>query len=254
MELQYAVSLWNYLHYQNVANLDQLLECLRKYNYGIELWNSWRVPLNLFDRQARNELKSMLNGMPVSLHSEIGLTGSDFHRKQIDAAAELGASVLVLHSDNLYLPNTGLLDIDLANEIVEYARTCDVQLALENGQLPFLVDAISQVPGLKICLDIGHIYLTSEPLHKFLDALKEQVVHLHIQEIMSQPETALLGEEDIILDHYTPGTGGIPKHDWTLLFETLKQIEYKGLAVFEIQPRNPLQTAFLGKAFIQEFL
>ena len=98
------------------------------------------------------------------------------------------------------------------------------------------------------------MYLTNNPLEEFLNALKNEIVHLHIQEILSPFETELLKEEGIIIDHYTPGTGGIPGRDWQLLFDTLEEVNYAGLAVFEIQPRNPLQTALLGKRFMEELL
>ena len=85
-----------------------------------------------------------------------------------------------------------------------------------------------------------------------MPTLKDNIIHLHFQEILSDPELELLGKENIILDHYTPGTGGIPLEDWVLLKSTLDQIDFQGMAVFEIQPRNPLQTALLGKIFFEE--
>lgn len=116
------------------------------------------------------------------------------------------------------------------------------------------MDAIERVPGLNICLDVGHVYLTNDPMKSFMQALKEKIIHLHIQEILSEPERPLLKEEGIIIDHYTPGTGGIPAADWSLCFETLEKVNFGGMAVFEIQPRKPLQTAALGRLFVDRFL
>jgi sugar phosphate isomerase/epimerase len=254
INLTYAISLWNYIHYKNIPDLKEILAGLRRFGYGVELWNSRIVDLDLFDPEVRKNLGSWLDGMPVSLHTDIGFNSRDFHARQIEAAADLGAPVLVLHSDNLYIDNTKQLDVDLAKYVVEYASSRGIRIALENGQLPFLADAIERVPGLDICLDVGHVYLTDEPMSAFLDALKDRIIHLHIQEILSGPEKMLLNEGGIIIDHYTPGTGGIPEEDWLLLFETLKGVNYQGMAVFEIQPRKPLQTAALGKLFVNGFL
>jgi sugar phosphate isomerase/epimerase len=151
------------------------------------------------------------------------------------------------------MENTKQLDIPLGQYVVEYAHSLGLHVALENGQLPFLKEAVDQVPGLEICLDIGHVYLVDESMQAFLDTFKSKIIHLHIQETLSQPERFLVGEDGIIVDHYTPGTGGIPKEDWSLLFDTLDEINFDGMAVFEIQPRKPLQTAFLGKKFMEEF-
>ena len=251
--LHYAVSLWNYIHYYRVLDIGGLLENLRKHGYGVELWNGWRGELDLFDAAARKELKEQLDGMPVSVHTEIGFNSKDFHTRQIDAAADLGASVLVLHSDNLYINGTKDLDIPLAQYVVDYANECGVNAVLENGQLPFLKNALEKISGLSICLDVGHVYLTDQPMQAFMDAFKMHISHLHIQETLSIPERVLLPEDDIIIDHYTPGTGGIPQVDWKLLLDTLDEINFEGMAVFEVQPRNPLQTAFLGKKFLEEF-
>ncbi len=88
-------------------------------------------------------------------------------------------------------------------------------------------------------------------MSKFLDALKERIIHLHIQDVLSEAEARLpcTGK-----DHYIPGTGGIPDKDWNLFATTLQEINFQGIAVFEIQPRNPLQTAFLGRTFMRTLL
>lgn len=249
-KIQYSISLWNYIHYHKIQNLDYLLESFKRNNYGVELWNLWKNEFDLYDSKNREKIKPILKNMPVSYHTEIGLISLDDHKKQIDVASELNATVLVLHSDNLYLPESKKLDIELTNKIIKHATSRNISVTLENGQLPFLVDAITEVPNLNICLDVGHVYLVDESMAQFLEILKGNISHLHIQEILSEPEKVLLEEENIIIDHYTPGTGGIPNQDWLLLSEMLIDIEYQGMAVFEIQPRNPLQTALLGKNFM----
>jgi sugar phosphate isomerase/epimerase len=107
------------------------------------------------------------------------------------------------------------------------------------------------VDGLKICLDVGHIYFTSESMQAYLSALKTRIIHLHLQDILTPAEVGLPNRGT---DHYTPGTGGIPAEDWHLLVATLREIDFDGTAVFEIRPRNPYQTAYLGRRFFDSLL
>jgi sugar phosphate isomerase/epimerase len=191
-----------------------------------------------------------LGGMPVSLHSAIVHSLAE-HQAQVDAAHDLGASVLVVHSDEFFVQGQRDLDVALCREVVAYAADQKVQVALENGQLPFLERAIDMVDGLKICLDIGHVYLTDAPLRDFLTVLKPYLIHLHLQDILSPAES---GTPHAGADHYTLGTGGIPAKDWELLIATLQEINFEGMAVLEIQPRNPYQTARLSTRFFDSLL
>ena len=244
--IEYSVSLWNYRHYAKVKSLEREIRYLRDLGYGVELWAEWGEERDLFDERSRARLAPVLQGMTVSLH---GAPGNNFeqHQKQIGAAAYWGAGVIVVHTDYLSSGDEKKVDPGLAAEVVAYSADHGVQIALENGQLPVLVEAIEAVEGLKICLDIGHVYQTPNTLGEFLNALEEHIVHLHLQDVLSEAETGLKGTS---FDHYLPGTGGIPKEDWNLLAETLEKINYQGIAVFEIRPRNPRQMALAGSRFM----
>lgn len=250
MRIKYSVSLWNYFHYADVPSLERIITLLREQNYGIELWGSWKEEKDLFDEIGCKRLKYILEGMKVSLHTT-GANTFDLHKKQIDAAVDFGAEVVVLHPPDLVSKNNSDLDVQLALKSVEYGAEHGVKLALENGKLPFLASTIERVEGLGICLDVGHVYFTSDPMSKFLDVLKERIIHLHLQDILPKSEDNLPHTGK---DHYMLGTGGIPYTDWQLLAATLREINFQGIAVFEIQPRNPLQTALLGMDFMQGLL
>ena len=249
MRIDYSISLWNFTHYCDAPSLERVLTLVREQGYGIELWGTWRDETDLYSEVGRRRLKSALQGMHVSLHTA-GANTSDLHKKQIDAGADLGAQVLVLHPNDLYVNDSRNLDIPLACQIVAYANERGVKLALENGQLSFIAHALERVDGLYACLDVGHVYLTPQPLRQYLDVMKSRLVHLHIQDLATEPEVNLRFP-GTGLDHYTPGAGGIPEPDWRLLIATLAEINFHGDAVFEIRPRNPLQTALMGKAFLQ---
>jgi len=251
MRIKYAVSLWNYYHYADVPSLERIIGYIRRLGYGIEFWGSWKEEKDLYDEVGRKRLKGLVKGMDVSLHGVIGINTFELHKKQIDAAKELGARVIVVHPDNLASGDRANLDIELSRDIVGYANKNKIKIALENGGLSFLINAIEKVKGLGICLDVGHVYFTNDSMKDFLDALKERIIHLHIQDILPKDEDSLPGTGK---DHYTPGTGGIPYKDWKLIAKTLKEINFQGTAVFEIQPRNPLQTALLGANFMHRLM
>lgn len=260
MNIQYAVSLWNYRHYANASTLEQIITSVREQGFGIELWDSVHDEKNLFDQTQRGKLKNLLKGMPVSLHSAICFTPAagekllDRHRKQIDAAHDLGAKVVVIHPLEIGSDGETTVDLALTRKIVAYAADHGVRIALENIErpiLPFLLTALRQAEPLRICLDIGHVYFADDPLSRMLDALKDRIIHLHIEDKPGDREARL---NTSVNHHYQPGTGVIPSADWRLLAATLEEINFNGMAVFEILPRNPLQAALQGKRFMEDLL
>lgn len=244
----YAISLWNYTHYKDSPSLERICSSLREHGYGIEVWPEWHDEADLFGEAGRRRLKEALQGMPVTLHTSMVANTFERHKHQIDAARFVGAPLVVIHPSDVYVAGTRTLDVALTRDAVAYGREQGVRLALENGQRPFLADAASKVDGLGICLDVGHVYLSRELMSDFLAELGEKIIHLHIQELLSEVEMAQL--PGTMKDHYIPGTGTIPHADWELLSTTLKRVNYSGALVFEIQPRRPLQTALLGKEFL----
>jgi sugar phosphate isomerase/epimerase len=259
VKIQYAISLWNYFHlsaYAKVPSLEDICALLREQGYGLEAWGGWlegwggwEEERNLFGPIGRQRLKRALQGMPVSMHG--GDNTMELHMKHIDCAAYVGAGVIVIHPENIPGGEKSCLDIAFARDIVAYAGEKGVRLALENGKVSDLVHAVEHVPGLGICLDVGHLYPGRDPMKMFLTALKEHIMHLHIQDTLPELEAGLPLTDQ---DHYTPGTGGIPRRDWEMLAVALGEINYEGAAVFEIRPRNPLQTALLGRTFFQGIL
>ena len=250
MRIQYAISLWNFRHYARVGSLEQELDQIRTLGYGVELWGKWRNIEDLYGESQRARLKAALGDMPLSLHTGFAYSFSEY-KAQVDAAHDLGAHIVVAHSDEFYTDDSGALDVGLCRDVVAYAAERGVCIALENGQLPFLERAIAAVEGLRICLDVGHVYLTDVPMGDFLAALKSHLVHLHLQDVLPPVEADL---PHAGADHYILGTGGIPGEDWELLTATLQEMDFEGTVVFEIQPRNPYQTAHLGRRFFDSLL
>ena len=248
MKITYAVSLWNYTHYSDSPSLERICASLREHGYGIEVWPDWHDEPDLFSEAGRLRLKAALQGMPVTLHTSMVANSFERHKKQIDAAKAVGAPLVVIHPSDLYTAGAKTLDVGLTREAVAYGMEQGVRLALENGQRSFLTNAAGKVDDLRICLDVGHVYLNHEKMSDFLAELGTKLIHLHIQELLSEVELAQL--PTTMKDHYIPGTGTIPHDDWERIGRTLHDVSYSGALVFEIQPRRPLQTALLGKEFL----
>ena len=272
--MKYSVSLWNYRQYANVPSLERIIASLREQDYGIEIWPSFGDERDLLDEVGRKRVRDALEGMTCSLHATNENT-FDGHRKQIEAAADFGARVIVMHSQAFLTRDRADFevqqrgggassldvqlgrkpsdfDVQLARKTVVYAAEHGIRIALENGidtpPFPILVNAIEQVEGLCICLDTGHLYRlwdkdpVRDPMRKILDALKGRIVHLHLHDSDS---------ETIDDDHFPLGVGKILDKDWELLATTLEEIDFQGMAVFEIAPTSPLPIADLGRAFLQ---
>ncbi len=250
MHITYAISLWDYTHYADSPSIERICASLREHGYGIELWPTWRDEQDLYDEIGRRRLVAALQGMPVTLHTTMTANTIELHKKQIDAAAAVGASLVVLHPTDLAPKGASAPDLALTRAAVAYASEKGVRLALENGKFGFLAEAASNVEGLGICLDVGHIYLNHESMAVFLGELKSRLIHLHIQDLMSDVEMAALPRQ--MKDHYIPGTGSIPRSDWELLARTLHEVDFNGTAVIEVQPRRPLQVGLLTKMFFQD--
>jgi sugar phosphate isomerase/epimerase len=248
LRIDTAVSLWNYQHYRSLKSLPEELALLRELGYGVELWDTFPGADDLFGERARGWLRPLLEGMRISVHTALG-NRWQVHCKQIDAAAAWGAEVVVIHPSDLYAGGGKTLDRGLAREAVAYGREQGVALALENGQLPFLAEAIEHVDGLGICLDVGHVYLTSDPMSAFLDTVKGRLIHLHLQEVGAAEERQFTAAAP---DHYELGTGGVPAEDWRLLLTTLEEIDFHGMGVYEVRPRPPWQMALRGSRFLSE--
>ncbi len=236
MKIDYRISMWNYTHYARTGSFEEVIRQISENGYGVEIWPSFKEEKDLFGESQREWLKKLLEGINTSMHGS-SVNTLDGHKSQIDTAAYIGADVIVVHPGNLKIH--GDVDYDFAGEVVAYAKERNVTIALENGPLNALEKAMERMDDLKICLDTGHVYFTTAPMSDYLKILKPRLTHLHLQDTL--PGT----------DHYTLGTGTIPKSDWQLLWDTLHEIDFKGAGIFEIRPRTPLQTVKESMEFLK---
>jgi sugar phosphate isomerase/epimerase len=235
MKHNYRISLWNYFHYHAPGVLERVIGSIRDEGYGVEIWPGWFEENNIFDPIHRRRLKLLIGDMPSSIHGG-GQDDLEYQQLQIDTAADTNSDVIVVHSGNLRLGGEDP-DLEFAQEVLDRAAARGITIALENGDLRTLERALDKLNGLRICLDVGHVYFTSNSMQDFVDSLAVDICHLHIQDT--------LGE----MDHYVPGTGIIPIEDWAYLFEKLEESGFNGASVLEIRPRSPMQHAQQTREF-----
>ncbi len=157
----------------------------------------------------------------------------------VDAAADLGVSVLVVHA-----AGTGLdmSDSKLRHErtlaletcllgAMPHAVTAGIQLAIENcgtaEDLEFLVEAVNRLdlPGLGFCLDTGHAQLHGIAPAEAARLMGKRLFTTHLQDNH--------GRRD---EHLPPGAGTI---DWPETLRALKEIRYPGVFMVEISDAPP---------------
>ena len=252
MKLNYSLSMWNYEAYTRPKTLEEAVAEARRSGYGVEVWPSWKDDINLFAPKNRERLVRMLQDVSSSLHGGGDVVTIKQHMTQIDAAYDTKSPVIVVHSDSLGLVEHGADDYGLARDVVAYAKEKGVTIALENGtgsaRLDKLTSALEAVDDLRICLDIGHVYVMHDhPIREYLSRLGTRIAHLHLQDIYMVPGTRRAKGDS----HRTPGQCDIPIADWQLFISTLKKINFNGFAVFEVRPFTPDEIAGQAVEFIE---
>ncbi len=244
MRFDYRVSLWNYEFYSKPTGLEEAVQEVARYGYGVEVHEHWRAEQDLCSPCYRERLRVLLKDVPASLHSG-GVWDFGGNAKQIDCAAYTGMDTVVIHP-----PNIGITleepDYALARRVVQYAEDKGVLLALENSPFRVIEGALSAMPSLRFCLDVGHCYADGSSIPEFLDAFGDRLVHLHLQDRLSDN-----GRRPWGVGHFTPGTGTIPREHWQCLADWIQDRDFRGPLVFEIRPLPPTTLADEARAFIE---
>lgn len=176
------------------------------------------------------------DGNPASLDKTFREDIFIMHRILMEAAAETGISIAVLHpSSEPYTEDKREGRMELAVEMVsrltDVATDCGITLALENlprtclcrtsDEMRRFLDAI---PNLRVCFDTNHS-LMEDNLH-YLRTVGNRVVTLHVSDYDRVDEK-----------HWLPLEG---VNDWGAILSTLEEIGYTGRFLYETIEKNPL--------------
>ncbi len=192
-------------------SLDASIEFVERHGFGgIELWGDFpHAHPDSLHRQLRKRLRKRLRSFEwISVHAPLGNASLAScnpgiwresvreHREVIKLAAEIGATVVVVHPGDLRDPrleHVAWLHLTAAlSQLTEVADACGVTLALENcgkylGSLDENPVQLKQVlaevssPRLRACLDVGHAAVNRN-LDETVGLLGPDVVHVHLHD------------------------------------------------------------------------
>jgi len=217
---------------------------------SIEVWADGEHHFNFFDEAEVSALSAALhkNGVQAcALHAPYGgqydLSSLDHshrqraitaHRRAIEVARAIGASVVVVHPGGR-LHDAGMREealrasIDSLARLIEWAEKYNVIIAVENltpiaigdssSELIELVASVSS-ERLKVCLDTGHANISAEGLIQSLHTLAPHLIIIHWNDND--------GFEDL---HLPPGRGCINWHQFFAELSKLSKPQYISLEV-----------------------
>lgn len=242
MTLDLGVSLWGFYFGRAVAEWPSLGDAVRsvidlRLGLGVEVWAS-KGPADAGPIPGEeSDLIRALSAAPfVTAHTrgDYWIWNPSGLRAEIDFAARIGASILVVHPGSLGLDRpAGRPDVPEIGRILDYGRERKVRLALENtlnalSALDRALDDLGDDPAtsnLGICIDVGHAFLSTDagrhPLREYLRRYRGQLVHLHLHDT-----------DGIHDSHDVPGRGRI---DWKDALAVIEGIGYDGRAVLEVR-------------------
>ena len=248
MLMNLSASVWNYLcAYGDNADLAEAVGGICELGLGVELWLNWWADPSAVEPDQWSEIGKMLDGVHVSVHTAMKKWDSEMFRNEVEMAAFLGASVLVVHPNSLDLvPADGTsLDMQPCILAADYASSEGVVLALENLPEPGSIDVVRQAldasPRLRACIDMAHAYVAHYDIAEAVRLLGRKVVHIHVSDNM--------GDRD---EHLIPGEGGIPEEAWVRAFAELAKLDYPGSIVMELRCYEPKRAAIAAESFLRK--
>ncbi len=199
-------------------------------------------PPGAYDIDVR-EIKKLLNdvGLEVIGHTNPYLPAIipiesikkaciDEFRKYIDIFTRLGATLMNVHP--FYLRSSFSQEemlqanIQLLKTLNKLCKKKGITLMLENYKAPFdsseiFLQITTEVPGLKVHLDVGHANLAGpETAKKFFETFGNDIAHMHFSD-----------NRGINDDHIPLGCGNI---DWKEIIKLIKLIKYNKTITLEI--------------------
>ena len=201
-------------------NLPQFAEWAQQ--YGIELW-SYHLPfwddnmkfISISDVETADDT--------VKLFCDL-----------IEQCATVGIKNFVIHTSGEPIKDDEHVEhMTRAQQslriLADFASSKGVVICVENLPRTCLgknseeiLKLISSHPALRVCFDTNH--LLKESYVDFICALKDKIVTTHISDYDFVDEK-----------HWLPGEGLV---DWNLLYQTLKDVEYDGVWLYELGFHN----------------
>jgi len=231
MRIKYSVSTMVYWWREHNLSFEQECEFLRSLGFGVELWPTMRANNDCrFVRRNWIRLKEATRGMSVSLHSRNDGPTIEEWKEQIECAKMLKAPIVVDLEALCISDKLDIADWDFAEEVVKTADDSGVNLCVETGALPMLLEVGSKFDTIRYCFDTGFINIDSKnSFTQYVDELAAKITYLHLNDNYGRLD-----------DHEPPGlAGGISRQNWDYLFNGLSKYDNEIIATLEMFPAMP---------------
>ncbi len=158
--------------------------------------------------------------------------GIELYKKIFDFTAKLGADICVFHGAVKQYNITAEQYVEKYNILHNLAKNNGIKLAQEcvdrcKSSSPVFLEEIKKIlPDINFVLDLKQTRRSYIDYEKFIDAMGENIVHLHLSDSINNNEK---------MDCMPIGEGDF---DFYKLFKKLQKINYKGNAVVELYNHN----------------
>lgn len=156
--------------------------------------------------------------------------GLKLYQRFFDACNRLGASILVFHGDRAESKNSDDRYFERFQKLYRAARESGVCVAQENvsrcrSREPAFLRKMRQQLGedVRFVLDLKQAQRSGYPVEEYMDAMGEQLCHLHLNDANATQDCLL------------PGQG---TRDFRSLFENLSRRGFAGGGVIEVYREN----------------
>jgi sugar phosphate isomerase/epimerase len=155
-------------------------------------------------------------------------------KKVVLDCAGINVPIMVMHiTSGNNSPTQNAIGLRRINEIVKYAETCGVTIAIENTKstkhIDFVLENIAS-RNIGLCYDSGHDFLYSDNPYSIIHRHKDRLIALHLHDNEGGiPKNFPDRYPD---SHAIPGEGNI---NWKQIKNALNEIGYKGVILLEIE-------------------
>lgn len=246
MKIKYVVSTMVFWWREHHLSFEQECDFLRSLGYGVELWPTIRGHDECrFARRNWARLKDATKDMTVVLTSRNDGPTMDEWAEQIECAQLLKAPIIAPLESLCISEDLGIADWSFAADVVNIATEKDVQLCLETGRLPVVLEVAGKFDSIRFCLDTGFAHIDpASSFKEYVDALAGRTMCLHLTDNYGQ-----------IDDHEPPGVrGGMPRANWEYLLEKLDNIDNDVIGALEMFPCMPGTMIKQASKFLFDFL
>ena len=231
MQIRYAVSTMVFWGREHHLSFEQECQYLKSLGFGVELWPNIKGHNECrYERRNWPRLTAATQDMLVSMRSRDDKPTLQQWNEQIECARLLSAHI-VTNLESLGIPDgpepngTGF-----AAEVVKLAELNKVELCIETGSLPVVMEIGQRFESLSYCLDTGYANLDkNRSFEQYVDELAPRVTHLHLADNYGDTN-----------NHEPPGLrGGIAREKWGYLLEALGRYDNDVIGSFEMCPCVP---------------